>query len=142
MMIKTWFVALACAASLASVAHAQTSVGGGASVGAGAGTSGGTVNGGASGGITGGGSVVTPPASTGAGVSGGASGGASTSQPAIDINQAQQPGIGVNSGASNNGSIQNSLGLRSVRPAGKPLRPALPSATTNECYLGSAVGFW
>ena len=89
MMIKTWFVALACAASVASVAHAQTSgsVGGGASVGAGAGagTSGGAVSG---------------------GTSGGASGGASTSQPGIDINQAQQPGIGVNSGASNNGSIR------------------------------------
>ena len=59
MTIKTWFVALACAAA---VAHAQTS----SSVG----------------------------------------GGASTSQPAIDSNQAQQPGIGVNSGASNNGSIR------------------------------------
>jgi hypothetical protein len=48
------------------------------------------------GGIIGGGSVVTPPASAGA----------STSQPAIDINQAQQPGIGVNRGASGNGSIR------------------------------------
>ena len=125
MTIKTLFVALACAASVASVAHAQMSVGGGASVGAGAGTSGGTVGGGASGGITGGGSVVTPPASAGAGVSGGASGGASTSQPAIDINQAQQPGVGVNSGASNNGSIRDSLkpAIGSGRPGAAPSRP-------------------
>ena len=58
-------------------------------------------------GITGGSSVVTPPASTGVGVSGAPSG--STSQPAqpsIDINRAQQPGIGVNSGGSGNGSIK------------------------------------
>jgi hypothetical protein len=55
-------------------------------------------------GITGGGAVVTPPASTGAGVSGSASG--SVSQPSVDTNQAQQPGIGVNSGASGNGSIK------------------------------------
>jgi hypothetical protein len=76
------------------MAHAQTSgsAGAGASVGAG------------STGIIGGGSVVTPPASTGAGVSGGASG--SVSQPSVDINQAQQPGVGVNSGASGNGSIK------------------------------------
>jgi hypothetical protein len=83
---------------MASLAQAQTSgpAGGGAAVGAGAGTSSGGVNGGATGGIIGGGSVVTPPASAGA----------STSQPAIDINRAQQPGIGVNSGASGNGSIR------------------------------------
>jgi hypothetical protein len=37
-------------------------------------------------------------------VSGGASG--SVSQPSVDINQAQQPGVGVNSGASGNGSIK------------------------------------
>ena len=36
---------------------------------------------------------------------GGASGGATVNQPAIDINQAQQPGVGVNSGASGGGSI-------------------------------------
>jgi hypothetical protein len=99
-MTKTWFLALACAASVASLAQAQTSgpAGGGAAAGAGvgAGTSSGGVNGGATGGIIGGGSLVTPPASAGA----------STSQPAIDINRAQQPGIGVNSGASGNGSIR------------------------------------
>jgi hypothetical protein len=110
-MRKTWFLALACAASVASLAQAQTpgTAGGGASAGAGAGTSSGGVSGGATGGIIGGGSVVTPPASTGAGASGGAGGAASTaqpSQPSIDINQAQQPGIGVNSGASGNGSIR------------------------------------
>jgi hypothetical protein len=44
---------------------------------------------------------VTPPASAGAGVSGGAT----VNQPAIDTNQAQQPGVGVNSGASGGGSI-------------------------------------
>jgi hypothetical protein len=43
----------------------------------------------------------------GAGVSGGASGPTSQpSQPTIDTNRAQQPGIGVNSGASGNGSIK------------------------------------
>jgi hypothetical protein len=101
-MTKTWFLALACATSVASLAQAQTSgpAGGGASAGAGAGTSSGGVSGGATGGIIGGGSVVMLPASTGAG------GAASTSQPSIDINQAQQPGIGVNSGASGNGSIR------------------------------------
>jgi hypothetical protein len=104
-MTKTFVVALVCAVSAVSLAHAQTSgsAGGGASVGAG--TSGGGVSG--STGITGGGSVVTPPASTGVGVGAGASG--STSQPAqpsIDANQAQQPGVGVNSGASGNGSIK------------------------------------
>jgi hypothetical protein len=101
-MIKTFVIALVCAASVVSMAQAQTSgsVGGGASVGAG--TSGGGVSG--STGITGGGAVVTPPASTGVGVSSGASG--SVSQPSVDINQAQQPGVGVNSGASGNGSIK------------------------------------
>jgi hypothetical protein len=66
-MTKTWFLALACATSVASPAQAQTSgpAGGGAVAGAGAGTgtSSGGVNGGATGGIIGGGSVVTPPAS-------------------------------------------------------------------------------
>jgi hypothetical protein len=66
-MTKTWFLALACAASVASLAQAQTPgpVGGGAAAGAGvgAGTSSGGVNGGATGGIIGGGSLVTPPAS-------------------------------------------------------------------------------
>ena len=101
-MTKTFVVALVCAVSAVSIAQAQTSgsAGGGASVGAG--TSGGNVSG--STGITGGGSVVTPPASAGAGVSGGASG--SVRQPSIDTNQAQQPGIGVNSGASGNGSVK------------------------------------
>jgi hypothetical protein len=101
-MIKTLTIALVCAASAISVAQAQTSgsVGGGASVGAG--TSSGGVSG--STGITGGGAVVTPPASTGVGATGGAKG--SVSQPSVDINQAQQPGIGVNSGASGNGSIR------------------------------------
>jgi hypothetical protein len=86
------------------MAHARTSVGGGASVGAGAGagTSSGGVSGGASGGVIGGGSVVTPPASAGGRI--GRRWRCSTSQPAIDTNQAQQPGIGVNSGASNNAS--------------------------------------
>jgi hypothetical protein len=41
-----------------------------------------------------------------AGVSGGASGSTSQPRPTIDINRAQQPGIGVNSGASGNGSIK------------------------------------
>ena len=51
-------------------------------------------------GITAGSSVVTPPASTGVGVSGGASGPTSQpAQPSIDTNRAQQPGVGVNSGA-------------------------------------------
>ena len=126
MMIKTWFVALACAASLASVAHAQTSVGGGASVGAGAGTSGGTVSGGASGGITGGGSVVTPPASTGAGVSGGASGGA------LDLaaRDRHQPGAAARHRRQQRRQQQrqhpDSLGraVRYGRP-GRALRPAL-----------------
>jgi hypothetical protein len=110
-MTKTWSFALACAISVASLAQAQTSgsAGGGASVGAGAGASSGGVSGGATGGAIGGGSLVTPPASTGVGVSGSAGGAAPTaqpSQPSIDINQAQQPGVGVNSGASNNGSIR------------------------------------
>lgn len=38
--------------------------------------------------------------------SGGISGGATVNQPAIDTNQAQQPRIGVNSGASGGGSIR------------------------------------
>jgi hypothetical protein len=89
-MIKTFAIALACVASVVSMAQAQTSGSAGASVGAGrTGT-----------GITGGSSVVTPPASTGVGVSGGASGPTSQpAQPSIDTNRAQQPGIGVNSGA-------------------------------------------
>jgi hypothetical protein len=101
-MIKTFVIALVCATSIVSMAQAQTSGAAGAGASVGAGTSGGGVSG--STGITGGGSLVTPPASTGAGVSGGASG--SVSQPWVDINQAQQPGIGVNSGASGNGSIK------------------------------------
>jgi hypothetical protein len=96
-MIKTFAAALVCVAAMLSMAHAQTSgsAGAGASVGAG------------KTGITGSSSVVTPPASTGVGVSGTPSG--STSQPAqpsIDINRAQQPGIGGNSGASGNGSTR------------------------------------
>jgi hypothetical protein len=95
MMVKTWFVVLACVASAASVAHAQTagSAGGGASVSAGAGTPGGAMSmtGSPSGGIIiEGGSGATPPTSAGAG--------ASTSQPSI----------GANSG-----------GNGSVRPLGK-----------------------
>jgi hypothetical protein len=108
-MTKTCFLALVCVAAVASTAQAQTSGPAGGRASAGAGTSSGGVSGGATGGIIGGGSVVTPPASTGAGASGGAGGAASTaqpSQPSIDINQAQQPGIGVNSGASGNGSIR------------------------------------
>jgi hypothetical protein len=100
-MIKTFAITLVCAASVVSMAQAQApgSAGAGASVGAG--SSGGST------GIIGGGSVVTPPASTGAGISGGAGGArGSVSQPSVDINQAQQPGIGVNSGASGNGSIK------------------------------------
>jgi hypothetical protein len=92
-MIKTFAIALVCVASVVSMAQAQTSGSAGAPVGAG------------KTGITGGSSVVTPPASTGVGVSGAPSG--STSQPAqpsIDINRAQQPGIGVNSGG--NGSTR------------------------------------
>jgi hypothetical protein len=91
-MIKTFAIALVCVASVVSMAQAQTSgsAGAGASVGAGR----------TSTGITGGSSVVTPPASTGVGVSGGASGPTSQpAQPSIDTNRAQQPGIGVNSGA-------------------------------------------
>jgi hypothetical protein len=83
MMVKTWFIALACVASAASVAHAQTagSAGGGASVSAGADTLGGamTMTGSPTGGIIiEGGSGATPPASAGAG--------ASTSQPSIGTN--------------------------------------------------------
>jgi hypothetical protein len=109
-MTKTFIVAFICAASAVSVAHAQ-SAGAGASNGASVGAAGagvgartsssgsvgigshGTNNGigaGTSGGISGGGSVVTPPASAG------------VNQPAVDINQAQQPGVGVNSGSSHN----------------------------------------
>jgi hypothetical protein len=95
-MIKTLAIALVCVASVVSMAQAQTS----GSVGAG--SSGGGMSG--STGSIGGGSVVTPPASTGAGVSGGST--SQPSQPTIDINRAQQPGIGVNNGASGNGSIK------------------------------------
>lgn len=103
-MTKAMLLAIAGAVSLASLAHAQPS-GGGASTGAGAGASSPTTSGSGSTGITGGGSVAVPP--------GGVSGGASTtvpsqqpSQPSIDINQAQQPGIGANSGASGNGGVR------------------------------------
>lgn len=98
-MTKTILIALVCAASSISLAQAQTSgsVGGSAS----GSTGSGSTTGSTTGGITGGGSIATPPASAGAGVSGGAR----TNQPSVDINQAQQPGIGVNSGASGNGSI-------------------------------------
>jgi hypothetical protein len=87
-MIKTSLTALACLAPLVSMAQAQTPGSAGATVGAGRT------------GITGGSSVVTPAPATGVGVPGGAS--APTSQPAqpsVDINRAQQPGIGVNGGA-------------------------------------------
>jgi hypothetical protein len=91
-MIKTFAIALVCVASVVSITQAQPS----GSAGAGAGAS---VGAGRTG-ITSGSSVVTPPASTGVGVSGGASGPTSQpAQPSIDINRAQQPGIGVNSGA-------------------------------------------
>ena len=101
-MTKIFLVALACAAGAVSMAQAQTSgsVGGSSSGSVGVGGSHGTTSGGASGGISGGGSVVTPPAS-----GAGASGGATVNTPAIDTNQAQQPGIGVNSGASGGGGI-------------------------------------
>ena len=92
-MIKTFATGLVCVASMVSIAHAQTSGSAGTPVGAGRTA------------VTGSSSVVTPPASTGVGVSGAPSG--STSQPAqpsIDINRAQQPGIGVNS--SGNGSTR------------------------------------
>jgi hypothetical protein len=94
-MIKTFAIAFVCVASVVSMAQAQTPGSAGATVGAGRT------------GITGGSSVVTPPASSGVGVSGGAS--APTSQPAqpsMDINRAQQPGIGVNTGGSGNGSTR------------------------------------
>jgi len=106
-MIKTFAIALVCAASVVSMAQAQTSGSAGVGSSVGAGTSGGGVSG--STGITGGSSVVTPPASTGVVVGGGASGAVSQpAQPSIDTNQAQQPGIGVNSGAGGN-----------VKPLGK-----------------------
>ena len=77
------------------MAQAQTSGSAGAPVGAGRT------------GITGSSSVVTPPASTGVGVSGAPSGSTSqTAQPSMDINRAQQPGIGVNTGGSGNGSTR------------------------------------
>jgi hypothetical protein len=91
-MIKTFAIALVCVASVVSMAQAQTSgsAAGGASVGSGR-----TGNGPAL--PSNGSSVVTPPASTGVGVSGGASGSTSQpTQPSIDTNQAQQPGIGAN----------------------------------------------
>jgi hypothetical protein len=89
-MIKTFAVALVCVASVVSIAQAQPSGSAGAGASIGAGRTG----------ITSGSTVVTPPASTGVGVSGGASGPTSQpAQPSIDINRAQQPGIGVNSGA-------------------------------------------
>jgi hypothetical protein len=94
-MIKPFATALVCVASVVSMAQAQTPGSAGATIGAGRT------------GITGGSSVVTPPASTGVGVSGAPSG--STSQPAqpsMDINRAQQPGIGVNTGGSGNGSTR------------------------------------
>jgi hypothetical protein len=87
-MIRTFAIALVCVASVVSMAQAQTSGSAGAPAGAG------------KTGITGSSSVVTPPASSGVGVSGGASAPTSQpSQPSMDINRAQQPGIGVNSGA-------------------------------------------
>lgn len=88
-MIKTFAIALVCVASVVSIVQAQPSGSAGAGASVGAGRTG----------ITSGSSVVTPPASTGVGVSGGASGPTSQpAQPSIDINRAQQPGIGVNSG--------------------------------------------
>ncbi len=96
-MTKTILIALVCAASAVSVAQAQTS--GSAGAGVSGGTSGGSVGAGTSGRINGGGAVVMPPASVGTGVSGGVSNSQPT-QPLIDTNQAQQPGVGLNSGAS------------------------------------------
>ena len=88
-MIKTLAAALACVTSMVSMAQAQTQPPGSAGA-TGAGRTG----------ITGGSTVVTPPAQTGVGVSGGASGPTSQpAQPSIDINRAQQPGIGANGGA-------------------------------------------
>ena len=87
-MIKIFATALVCVAGVVSMVHAQTSGSTGGSVGAGRT------------GVTGSSSVVTPAPSSGVGVPGGAS--APTSQPAqpsIDINRAQQPGVGVNRGA-------------------------------------------
>ena len=89
-MIRTLAITFICVASVVPMAQAQTSGSPGAGASVGAGRTG----------ITGGSSVVTPPASTGAGVSGGASSPTSQpAQPSIDINRAQQPGVGVNSGA-------------------------------------------
>ena len=90
-MIKIFAIALACVTSMVSIAQAQAQTqppGPAATTGAGRT------------GITGGSTVVTPPAQTGVGVSGGASGPTSQpAQPSIDINRAQQPGIGANGGA-------------------------------------------
>jgi hypothetical protein len=93
-MIKTFATALVCVASVVSMAQAQTPGSAGATVGAGRT------------GITGGSSVVTPPASSGVGVSGGSAPTSQPAQPSIDINRAQQPGIGVNSGAGGNGGTR------------------------------------
>ena len=87
-MIRAYSTALVCAACVVTMAQAQTPGATGTTVGAGRT------------GITGGSSVVAPAPSSGVGVPGGAS--APTSQPAqpsIDINRAQQPGVGVNGGA-------------------------------------------
>src|SRR6266508_1550825 len=111
-MTKTILIALACAAGAVSMAQAQTSgaVGAGAGAAGGVGNSGshGTYSGGASGGVSGGANVVTPPAAAGAGTSGGASGGATINQPAIDTNQAQQPGVGIGAGTSGGTTIKRS----------------------------------
>jgi len=92
-MIKTFAVAFVCVASVVSMAQAQTSgsAGAGASVGSGRSGNGPALP-------SNGSSVVTPPASTGGvSVSGGARGSTSQpTQPLIDTNQAQQPGIGAN----------------------------------------------
>jgi hypothetical protein len=50
--------------------------------------------------------MITPPASTGAGVGGASAPTSQPAQPSIDTNQAQQPGVGVNSGASGNGGVK------------------------------------
>lgn len=115
-MTRTFLIALVCAVGAVSMAQAQSggSSGGSSSGGTSGGTTGGTTggtsttpggvgnqgthgtsSGTAPGGTTGGGSVVTPRPGSGTG----------TNQPAIDTNQAQQPGVGVNRGQSNNGSV-------------------------------------
>lgn len=107
-MTRTILIALACALGAVSMAQAQSggssgggsssssggstgsSMGGTATMPGGVGNAGtlGTSSGTAPGGTSGGGAIVTP-----------------LTQPSIDTNQAQQPGVGVNRGQSNNGSV-------------------------------------